>query len=48
MMMKRTFVSFRKIRRRRKHWDMVYAGKDFNKRSAATERLFKNLMVSLD
>lgn len=44
-MMKHTFVSFRKIRRR---WDMVYAGKDFNKRNAATERLFKNLIVSLN
>lgn len=46
-MMKHTFVSFRKIRRRWKRWDMVYAGKDFNKRNAATERLFKNLTVSL-
>ena len=45
-MMKRTFVSFRKIRRRWKRWDMVYAGKDFNKRNAATERLFKNPTVS--
>ncbi len=45
-MMKHTFVSFRKIRRRWKRWDMVYAGKDFNKRNAATERLFKNLTVS--
>lgn len=47
-MMKHTFVSFRKIRRRWKCWDMVYAGKDFNKRNAATERLFKSLMVSIN
>lgn len=44
-MMKHTFVSFRKIRRRWKRWDMVYAGKDLNKRNAAKERLFKNLIV---
>ena len=43
--MKHTFVSFRKIRRRWKRWDMVYAGKDLNKRNAAKERLFKNLIV---
>lgn len=47
-MMKHTFVIFRKIRRRWKRWDMVYAGKDFNKWNAAKERLFKNLIVSFN
>ena len=44
--MKRTFVSFRKISQALE--TLVYAGKDFNKRNAATERLFKSLMVSIN
>lgn len=44
--MKRTFVSFRENPQVPE--TLVYAGKDFNKRNAATERLFKSLMVSIN
>ena len=47
-MMKRTFVSFQKIRRRWKRWCRVHAVNGLNKRNAAAGRLFKSLMVSFN